>query len=290
MNWDDIRYFLAVARAGSVAQAAENLEVNYTTVARRIAALEAKLAVRLFDRTQRGHNMTDAARTVYEHAIVVEQEMADIERMIYAQDARLAGRLRIATADVIATYLIFPHMTRFQQQYPEIEIEIAVSNTVVDLKQREADIALRIIFGDLPQDMICTHLADLGFAVYASDDYLAKCKTRENEDLTLLQWLPDQGEPVLPEPFRPDWIRQLLPDATLGAKIDALPVMVSAIQNDMGVCGLPCIVGDAEPGLQRVVESKHAPVLPLWLVHHPDLRATSRVRVFREFIKEILQQ
>lgn len=290
MNWDDIRYFLAVARSGSVAQAAEHLEVNYTTVARRITALEEKLAVRLFDRTQSGHHMTDASRLVYEHAIVMELEMADIDRTIYGQDARLAGRLRIATADVIATHLIFPHMTRFQQQYPEIEIEIAVSNTVVDLKRREADIALRIIFGEPPQDMICTHLADLDFAVYASTTYLAQHGSQAGAVITLLQWLPDHDEPVLPEPFRADWIRQLLPDAILGAKIDALPVMVSAIQHDMGVCGLPCIVGDTEPGMQRVVESSYSPALPLWLVHHPDLRATSRVRVFREFIKKILKQ
>ena len=290
MNWDDIRYFLAVARAGSVTQAAKTLEVNYTTVGRRITALEKKLAVRLFDRTHSGHNMTDAAQAVFERALIVEREMMDIDRAVFGQDARLAGRLRIATADLIAMYLLFPQMTRFQQQYPDIEIEMAVSDEVVDLKRREADIALRILFGEPPQEMVCTHLADLDFAVYASPRYLTKHETPDDDQVVLLQWLPAPGETVLPEPFRADWVRQLLPNARTGAKIDALQVMVSAIRNDMGVCGLPCIAGDAEAGLQRMIETESSPVLPLWLIHHPDLRATTRVRVFREFIKAVLQK
>lgn len=160
----------------------------------------------------------------------------------------------------------------------------------VDLSAREADIALRVIFGNPQDDVIGVHVGELVFGIYGSKAYLAEHLDLDTAGTTVLGWLPEAGHTWIPEPFRPDWILREFPNASLGTKIDAMTVMISAIHQGMGICGLPLFVGEADPELELISYSPGNPVLSLWLLHHVDLRATSRVGVFRDFLKEILRE
>lgn len=288
MNWDDVRFFIAVAREGSVTRAAEALGVNYTTVARRISALENRLNTRLFDRIANGHVMTAAASSVLDRALAMEKEMIALDRTVFGQDEKLSGKLRLATIDIAATYLVFPHFADFLQRYPDIELEISVSDAEVDISRREADIVLRMVEGEPPQDAIGVHVADVEFSIYGSTTYLATRPDLNTASTQILRWLLVPGQRELPALFRSDWITKIFPLARPGMRIDSMVVMLSALRHGFGICGLPRFVGDAEPKLAMVPNTLAEQKMSLWLLHHADLRKTSRVRVLRDFLRDCL--
>jgi len=288
MNWDDVRFFIAVAREGSVTRAAEALGVNYTTVARRISALENRLNTRLFDRIANGHVMTAAASSVLDRALAMEKEMIALDRTVFGQDEKLSGKLRLATIDIAATYLVFPHFADFLQRYPDIELEISVSDAEVDISRREADIVLRMVEGEPPQDAIGVHVADVEFSIYGSTTYLATRPDLNTASTQILRWLLVPGQRELPALFRSDWITKIFPLARPGMRIDSMVVMLSALRHGFGICGLPRFVGDAEPELAMVPNTLAEQKMSLWLLHHADLRKTSRVRVLRDFLRDCL--
>ena len=144
MNWDHVRFFLAVAREGSVSAAARQLRVNYTTVVRRIDAFEDHLNTRLFERLPGGYVLSAAAEAVYEEAAAMEDRAVAFDRILFGQDRKLGGRLRVATSDAVATTLLIPHLERFQNAHPDIQLEVATSDSVVSLDRREADVAVRM--------------------------------------------------------------------------------------------------------------------------------------------------
>ena len=144
MNWDDVRYFLALCREGSVSRAGKALSVNHTTVARRIAAFEEELGTRLFDRTRDGYAMTQAAENMYDKAIDMESSALAIDRAMYGQDAELKGPLKLTAPYDFANRVIVPALPTFRNKYPCIELELLTTTGLVDLAAREADIAVRL--------------------------------------------------------------------------------------------------------------------------------------------------
>lgn len=288
MNWDDVRYFIAVAREGSVTKAAETLGVNYTTVARRIGALENRLNTRLFERIPNGHVMTAAASSVLDRALAMEKEAIALDSTVFGQDEKLSGQLRLATVDIAAIYLLFPHFADFLQRYPDIDLEIYVSDADVDISRRETDIALRLVEGEPPQEAVGVHVTDVEFAIYGSTAYLATHPDLNTASTQILRWLLVPGQHELPALFNSEWITKLFPLARPGMRLDSMMVMLSAIRNGFGICGLPRFVGDAEPELSLVPNTLAEQKMSLWLLHHADLRKTSRVRVLRDFIRDCL--
>ena len=288
MNWDDVRFFIAVAREGSVTKAAENLGVNYTTVARRIRALEIRLNTRLFDRIANGHVMTAAASSVLDRALAMEKEAIALDRTLFGQDEKLSGTLRLATIDIATMYLVFPHFADFLHTYPDIDLDIIVSDADVDISQHEADIALRLVENEPPQDAIGVHVTDVEFAIYGSTSYLAARPEINTASTQILRWLLVPGQRELPALFKSEWISKAFPLARPGMRIDSMMVMLSALRHGFGICSLPRFVGDAEPELVMVPNTLANQKMSLWLLHHADLRKTSRVRVLRDFIRDCL--
>ena len=144
MNWDDIRYFLALCREGSVSKAGNALGVNHTTVARRITAFEETLGTRLFDRTRDGYAMTQAAENMYDKALDMESYALAIDRAMFGQDAELSGALTLTAPYDFANTVIAPALPNFRKQYPCIELDLLTTTGLVDLAAREADIAVRL--------------------------------------------------------------------------------------------------------------------------------------------------
>src|SRR5262249_24075783 len=146
MDWDDVRYFLAVARGGSVRAAAEGLGVNHSTVLRRIAQLEERLGARMFERLPSGYRLTAAGEEVLEFADQMEASSQRLETRVFGRDQSVRGLLRVTLAPPLATRLLMPDFADFARLHPDIEMEISPSGELANLTNREADVAIRVVY------------------------------------------------------------------------------------------------------------------------------------------------
>ncbi|WP_366554135.1 LysR family transcriptional regulator [Aquibaculum sediminis] len=279
-NWDDLRVFLAVARAGSLSGAARILGVNHSTVFRRVGAFEDALGVRLFERVPGGYLLTPAGEEMRESALRVEAEVAAIGRKVRGQDLRLSGSLRITTIDMLALWLLPRHLTRFRTDYPGIEVEVSVSNAALNLTKREADVALRI-GNSPPEALVGRRVGRLVFAVYGAREYRLR---RPDGELEAHDWIGfDSEHSALARRFA-----EFLPDVQPAYRVNSVAAAMGAAMAGMGLAPLPCGIADREAKLERICDLPPSFSLDLWLLTHEDLRRTARIRAFLDFMAEAL--
>lgn len=171
MDWNDLRYFLCVARTGSLSRAAAELGVSVSTVSRRIVELEANLGATLFSRSPTGYTLTLEGERVLKGAEMVEAGVFAVERSAYGLADQPSGTVRLATSENIATDLVIPALARFREQYPLIRLEIVTSTVTAELESQEADIALRMVRPDRG-NLKVRRLGRMTYSVYARRDYL----------------------------------------------------------------------------------------------------------------------
>lgn len=279
-NWDDLRVFLAVARAGSLSGAARALGVNHSTVFRRIGAFEEALGVRLFDRLPNGYVLTAAGEEMRDSALRVEEEIAALGRMITGQDLRLSGTVRITTVDMLALGLLPRHLASFRRAYPGIEIELIVGNVTLNLSRREADVALRV--GNEPPEMLFgRRVGRLVFAVYGSASAYANGAGTPLEEQSWIGF--DAEHEAIVRRFA-----QFLPEVRPGYRVNSVAAAIAAARAGIGLAPLPCGLADLEPDLVRIAPLPDTFTLDLWLLTHEDLRRTARIRAFLDFLADAL--
>lgn len=277
MNWDDLRYFLALSREGSVSGAGKALGVNHTTVARRIGALEDRIGTRLFDRTADGYEMTQAAENMYEHALRIEETTQAIDRDVFGQDAELRGPLKLTIAHDVANRLLIPKIAKFREAYPCIDLDILTTTGLVDLAAREADIAVRLT-AKPPDYLVGRKVLPLRHGVYGAPKYL---KSQDGPaDVILFRGNIEM----------PPWVAENYPDARVVLQVDDVSTMLAAVRNGLGVARMPCYIGDYDTNVRRIDVPLTPSVWGIWVLSHVDLRGTARVRVCREFLFDIIQQ
>lgn len=280
MNWDDLRFFLAIARAGSLTAAARQLGVNQSTVSRRLAAMEGQLGARLFERGGDGHALTAAGGEVLETAENVEDEVLRIDRRVVGRDTRLRGRLRVTCVDMWAASLA-PHFARFVAEHPEIDLTVATSYQHLSLARREADVAIRAT--DKPPDtLIGRRLLTLAFAVYGAAEVVdALGREPDPSELTWIGWES--------EAYNRLFIKDHYPTAQFRHRVDSLVVMRALVRAGLGVTVFACWRGDSDPRLRRVYAQPITDSgLHVWVLAHPDVRRAARVRAFTKFISEAI--
>ena len=286
MNWEDVRLFLALAQSGSARATAAALGISHTTVSRRVEQLEQDLGARLFDRDVRGYRLTAAGETLLSSAVRAEDALLAAERQLHARDAELRGEICLTTSDVIANHLIMPDLVRFTRLYPDIDLNILVSYDVFDLSRREADVALRFmkVGGHPPQDLVGRKLVTAASCYYASDQYLTEHDPWQKDSSA--RWIGwGDGERY------PAWVRSSpLPHLPAYGLLNNAMVQAEAARFGMGLAVLPCFVGDAVAGLRRVPRCEPYANYELWMLSHPDLRDTARLRTFRKFIAGVFEQ
>lgn len=276
MDWDDIKLFLALMRTGNVRSAAAKLGVSHSTVARRIDAMEEKLATRLFERLPTGYVLTRVGEDMMEVAEHVEDELGGLERRIAGHDSRLSGRIRVTMVDALATNLLMPHLAEFARRYPEIDLEAPVAYEAADLDRREADVALRFARNP-PEHLVGRRLLTCATAAYASQEYV---EHHDLGDSTAACWIGFGAR----DPF-PEWVkRSPFPNIPVKGQFVSLLVQLAACKAGMGVAMLPCFLAEPEPTLRRLSSGKPDPAFELWLLTHRDIRTSARIRVFSEFI------
>lgn len=277
MNWDDLRLFLALARADNIRDAADRSGVSYSTISRRIDAFEQRLKVRLFDRLPSGFVLTATGEELLRLADDIESTVIEVDRKVFGQETVLAGRIKLSMVDSLATHLLMPDLVEFTDTYPDIELEIDVTYNTADLARRETDLALR--FAQNPPDaLIGRKLVSCGSAPYATDAYIDRHKLKTKPEGG--KWIGYRAGAATPA-----WIRKsAFPDLPLHGQILNMNVQFEACKSSMGIAMLPCFMGDTDPILQRIGEVTFSPRMDLWLLKHSDLRANARVRVLSDFL------
>ena len=283
-DWDDLRFFLAVARSGSLSAAARALGVNHATVSRRLRALEERVGSQLFERRPDGFAPSASGRELLAAALRVEDEIDAAERRVSGHDARLAGPLRVAMSDV-AAYTLMPHLRAFGEAFPDVALAVAVSNRPTDLARREADVALRATEAPAAA-LVGRRLATIATSAYGSVERLESVGPRA--DLASHPWLAFEG--TLAELAGARWLQENVPEARVVARFDSLLLLYAAVREGLGVAWLPCVLGDADPALRRLVPDLVLRGTTLWALTHPDLRSTARVRAFLDFMRDAIAQ
>lgn len=293
LDWDDLRYVLAVARAGSLSGAARELTVRHSTMLRRIDAIEDKLQTRLFERMRNGYVATEAGEVLRHIAEQCEPLVAEAERSIIGGDTRLTGTIRVTTGTVIAQHLFPLALATFHAAYPDIEVEVEGAQERLDLSRRGADIAIRMSL-QVPDHLAGRRLGDVRFRVYAWHDspFLGtgrKPKLQPVEKLTRdYPWIcfqRDERDRVYDR-----WMHANVPDASVVARADHFPTSLALLRTGMGVALLPEFMARDNDDLVALSAPIDALQSPLWILTHPDLRNTARVRAFMQVAGDALQQ
>jgi DNA-binding transcriptional LysR family regulator len=287
IDWDDLRVLLAIHRTGSLAGAAASLDINPTTVGRRLSALEERAETRLFDRTPDGYVLTAAGRDILPRAERMEAEALGAEREIAGADGRLSGVVRVTVTEMLATRFIAHHLARFAARCPEITLDLWCTNAVVNLSRREADVALRLARPREP-DVISKQLAAIELALYASPAYVAAHGAPADAEQGLA------GHTVIgfasTPPFRREnaWFDARIEGARVAMRSDSVSSIYAATAGGLGVGLLPRAVADHDPRLVRVPTDSAPEPRVVWQAVHKDLRGSARVRAVTELFAEIL--
>ncbi|MGY2680829.1 DNA-binding transcriptional LysR family regulator [Pseudomonas tolaasii] len=282
MDWNDLRYFLCVARHGSLTQAAGDLNVSQSTVSRRIGELEASLGSNLFVRSQTGYFLTDEGREVLKHAEQVEDRIMALERGVAGLDRTPVGIVRLATSENLAADLIIPAMPSFRKRYPGICLELITSTVTAELSRREADIALRVI-RPARGNLKIRRVGHMTYSVYGSRTYLEENPVVPGQPLDGRQFIAwDESHAHLPAAT---WLAREHPGYRTALVTSSLPAQIAAVRAGLGLAVIPdfLAVGD---DFVRVIPSDQVFSNELWLVIHADLVASARIRVVGDFLAD----
>jgi DNA-binding transcriptional LysR family regulator len=289
LDWNDLRYFLAVAREGSTLAAGRALRVSQTTVARRIAALEATLGLTVFEKRQAGYALTPAGEQLVERARQVEMAADAFADAAAAEKRETSGTVRITTQDIFAVTLLAPMLRELHDRHPEIMIELDDSQDFRDLGEGEADIALRSATGELGAGIVGRRLGPDEWTLYCSRDYAAQHGVPRTRAELKTHAFIGGGGPKLWRAYSA-WLHDLgLDDRVIMHHASAMGMM-SAIRSGLGIAVLPCIVADPDPDLIQCVPPRDGHNRTLWLVTHERVRKAPRVRAVIDFLYERLSR
>lgn len=279
-DWNDLKYLLAVARYGSTLAAARKLQVNQSTVQRRLVELETRLKVRLVERLPSGYRLTAAGSTILPAAEHVAAAIEAFEQQV--GKAAHAGILRLTCPEPIAIRLTRTgFVDRFHAGYPDVRIQFVLADRYIDLSKGEADVALRS--GDTEGELVGRKIADSIWAVYASRDYVDRNGAPESVGELKTRPLIAFDESLARHRLSL-WLREIAPNAQYAARSDSVLGLVSAVKAGIGIAALPIALGDSEPELIRVLEPIPELTRAWRLLTHPDARHLPRVAAFFDFI------
>lgn len=282
MDWNDYHYFLKVATLGSLNAAAEALAVNHSTVFRRINALEARMDVRLFERLKTGYVLTEAGEEILRRVQAVEEEMHAIQRTLLGKDIRLSGTLKISTTDTLGYHWLPPYIRHFKARYSDIRIDVDIKTRYTNLTKREADIVIPAV-NTQPEYMVGWKLAPIILRLYAATGYIEKRgRPRTPEDFTGHSFLlPNEALAGLPAD---KWVRKRISENAIVATSDKLTGLYHLARQGLGLTFLPHYVGDGDERLVAVMDLPRHCHHDVWILTHPDLRHTARVKAFMQFM------
>jgi DNA-binding transcriptional LysR family regulator len=282
-QWDDVRVFLAVARTGSLSAAARSLGVGHVTVGRRIALLEQRLAAKLLARTPDGLETTAAGEAILRQCVTMENAAQDLERIAAGRDALLTGQVRLTTTEALARQLVAPAIATLRLTHPDLQIELTAGVRSLDIARREADLAVRLARPQTP-GLFCRKLGEVGFALYASPDYLtARGVPTPGAGLAGHDLITYRGVPSAMSPF---FMGESLEGARPLLRCDSPIFQLEAAADGLGIAELTCFLGDAAHNLVRVWPHLAPVRRPCWLIVHQDMRRAARIKAVSAAVED----
>jgi DNA-binding transcriptional LysR family regulator len=288
LAWDDLRVFLAVHRTRSHAAAARSLRVAATTVGRRIASLEARVGSRLFTRTPDGLDGTAAARALLPHAMRMEIEAMESERLLSGADARPTGIVRLTCGDGFATAIVAPGLPSFLVAHPGLEVEIRAEPRLLDLTRGEADVALRNV-RPRESSLIARRLGHERYGLFAASSYLARKGTPRtasdlaNHDLILYDREYDRLRSQV-------WLRQVATGARVAVRASNTMTLHAACAAGAGIALLSIAFLREDARFTRVLPRLEPPADDIWTATHADLRSSARVAVTLRWLDQLVRE
>ncbi|MEX1147017.1 MAG: LysR family transcriptional regulator [Sphingomonadales bacterium] len=285
-NWDDIRYFLELARKGRLVAAARRLQVDHTTVSRRIAHLEQAVDARLFDKSPQGYQLTEAGRRLMVYAEAMETQSMAVYKDISGKDAQLTGTVRLATTEAVGSQLIARHLADFRTRHPGIELELVAETRRLSLSKREADIAIALSRPDSGR-LIAWKLADYSLRLYGAPAYLdAHPPIRTPDDLAghdFIGYIDD----LLQMPELRFW-ESLVREPNLVFRSTNVMAQHNACADGVGLALLHSFMAKDDSRIRPVLAGDVEVVRGLWLVVHEDLRHVARVSAVCQYLTELM--
>jgi DNA-binding transcriptional LysR family regulator len=273
--WDDLRTVMMLVRHHSLAGAAEALGVNYTTVARRIRRAEDALNELLFERLPDGYRPTEAAHVLAKHAEQMETTEHAMMRQLKGAETELSGLLTITAPQLLIANFLSPIIDQFTKMHPRIELRILAANELLDLTRREADLAIRISEnpGDTLTGLRLLKQENASFSNQEVADRVA------SDTAAMIDWIVYDAYPNLPKGISPEF-----PNNNVRFRFDDMVAMVGAAQAGLGVVRMPIFLGRASAGLVQVPVLPPQPYADIWVVGHPDVWPSQKLRAFREIL------
>jgi len=276
MDWEDVRFFLALARHGSLSAAARALGVNHATVSRRVAGLEDSLGEALFERRPTGYLLTQAGQ----RALAQAAAMAEAAEGLGRGGGDASGLVRLTATRSLGEGFLLPHLAEFQRRHPGIDIELISDSRSMSLARFEADLALRLA---RPQDgeVKAKRLLDMGFGLYGNADW---AKRLDAGEAPLFIGFDEAGAHV-PEAV---WLARHFPKSRLSFRGNSHLVQRDAARLGLGIAVLPRYL--AEPELLRLNLGPEPPARELWMLWRAEVAASSPTRLLASYLDEVFRR
>jgi len=287
VSWDEFRLVKAIAETGSLAGAGEALGLNHSTIFRRLNALESELGSRLFERARAGYLPTPAGEEMVALALRMFDDITDFERRISGRDVKPTGELRITTNDSFVAHMMTPLFGEFCRIYPEIKLDVVIDNRALNLSKRDADVAIRAT-SEPPETLVGRRIATIAWTVYGlKTSNIAVAD--DPSDLQGQSWVGFGDALSSMGPAR--WISRSVPSSKIFYRLNTVLGLSQAVEAGIGIGFLPCFIGDQSPLLTRLLATPMVFDSSLWLLTHPDLKNSARVRAFVDFMgRELMKR
>lgn len=279
-NWEDLRAVAELVRCGTLSAAGVALEVNYSTVARRVSRAEAALGVVLFERLTDGYSPTEEAHLVADHVARMGDEEHQLMRRLAGRDGRLTGRLTVTAPQLVIAHVLAPALQQFRMAHPALDLRVRATNDKLDLNRREADIGIRIS-PDPGDTLTGLRLVEQDTASFASQDWADRIARDPTQSI---DWILYEGHKSLPAGVAEGW-----PSSRISYRFDDMIALAGAAQAGLGVARMPMFLGRRLPGLVQVPLLAPQPYLPIWIVAHPDVWKGAKVAAFRDTVVRYLK-
>jgi DNA-binding transcriptional LysR family regulator len=282
LAWDDFRLIKAIADHDGLTGAAAALNVNHSTVFRRLGQIEEQLGLPLFERRKTGYVATVAGAEMAALAGRMEEDVTAFGRRLAGRDVAPSGEVRVTTTDTLYLNMLLPIFAAFRLTHPAIRLDVVIGNQTLNLSRRDADVAIRA--SDTPgETLVGRRLATLTWAIYGrAQDGLTPDESADSDLLFQRDWVTLGDQLGYVKAAR--YVRDRVAPEKIALKSSAVLGMTEAVEQGLGIGPLPCFIADQRPGLVRLMPPDPDFSTGLWILTHPDIRNAPRVRAFMEFV------
>ena len=281
LAWDDFRLVKAIADSHGLAGAAADMGVNHSTVFRRLGQIEEALGTKLFERHRSGYAPTPAGEEMVALSSRLDVDITTFTRRLVGKEIAASGELRVTTNDSLLIHLLTPIFGRFRRLHPAVQLDVVLTNQALNLSKRDADVAIRAT-DTPPETLVGRRAATLAWALYGRRSEFGG-PVPELDDLAATHDWVSLGE-NLAHVKAAQFVRSHLAPERIAYRVNTVLGLAEAVEAGIGIGHLPCLIGDSSPALRRLSPPNPDFAADLWLLTHPDLRHSPRVRVFLDFV------